>query len=221
MYIYIETLILYMVLFFSGATGAFVNEVQESFSTIAELKRLFLYSIPSLALIWYMLLRVKSLSHWDIKPGKKDLVCGLVTFLSLIIIGFVMAFVSSRIISITMQHEAIEQAAVHPPATALQWVVLVISCIVSAYVEESFFRFYILARRDELKLHASYALLLSVALFAICHIYEGPWGFLNSVLSGTLLCFMFLRYKAFHGITIAHGLYNVSVFVINSALIQN
>jgi membrane protease YdiL (CAAX protease family) len=57
-----------------------------------------------------------------------------------------------------------------------------------------------------------------VALFSICHIYEGPWGFLNAVLSSVLLCFMFLRYKSIHGISIAHAMYNIAVYVINTMM---
>jgi membrane protease YdiL (CAAX protease family) len=92
------------------------------------------------------------------------------------------------------------------------------SCILAAYLEESFFRFYILSRRDELKLSAIPAMIVSVALFSICHIYEGPWGFLNAFLSAVILAFVFLRYNALHGIAIAHGLYNIAVYFINAML---
>jgi len=53
-----------------------------------------------------------------------------------------------------------------------------------------------------------------VVLFAVCHIYEGPWGFLNAVISGAILGFVFLRYNSLHGIAAAHALYNISLFVI-------
>jgi len=213
--IYIEFIILYVVLFLSGSAGAAITNAAtgvEGFSATVELARIFLYSIPSLALIWYLLLKVKKAENWDILPGKKDLVSGLVALPCLFITGSVIAFISSYI------GGASAQVLLHSPSTLMEWVILCFSCIFAAYLEESFFRFYILARRDELKLNAPSAMVVSVALFSICHIYEGPWGFLNAALSGTFLCFLFLRYKSLHGIAGGHALYNISVYVINAIL---
>jgi membrane protease YdiL (CAAX protease family) len=53
-------------------------------------------------------------------------------------------------------------------------------------------------------------------LFSVCHLYEGPWGFLNAAISGILLAFIFLRYRSIHGIALAHGLYNVFVYAMNA-----
>jgi len=216
MAVYIEALILYIVLFFSGSVSTAASGPAagtESFSIIWGLTRIFIYSIPSLALIWYLMLKVKKAKKWDIKPGIKDIVPGFLTFSCLLIIGLSTAFVSSYIGGTTAQVSFVL------PTTAFGWVVLSVSCLSAAYLEESFFRFYLLARREELHLRPSAALTVSVALFSICHIYEGPWGFLNAAISGTLLGFVFLRYRSLHGIAIAHSLYNISVYVINSTLV--
>ena len=210
--IYIEALILYVVLFFSRSTGLFVSGGTQGFPITAELVRIFAYTIPSLALIWYLLLKARSLSSWGIRPGKKDILSGLITLPSLLITGFIIAFISSNTGGTSAQ------ALLYVPATVPEWMVLCFSCVSAAYLEESFFRFYLLVRREELKLGAASALVFSVALFSICHIYEGPWGFLNSVLSGTFLSLVFLCYKSLHGIAIAHGLYNIAVYVLNAAL---
>jgi membrane protease YdiL (CAAX protease family) len=212
MYIYIETIILYIILFFSWQAGMSASAAQEGFSATAELTRLFIHAIPSLVLIWYLLLRVKKLKDWDIIPGRKDLVSGMIAFPCLLAIGLVIAFAS------TFMSGTSEQSALLVPNTVFEWIVLCTYCITAAYLEESFFRFYLLSRRKELRMKASWALVFSVALFSICHIYEGPWGFLNAVLAGTVLAFLFLRYKSLHGIAIAHGLYNIAVYVINSTL---
>jgi len=209
--IYIEALLLYIILFFSGAAGAIVNaSTPEGFSAGREFVRIFLHSIPSLALVWYLLLKVKKAKYWNIKPGKKDVVSFLITFPCLLITGFAVSFISSFMgeTTITLTY----------PSTVFGWIILSFSCILAAYLEESFFRFYLLSRRDELKLSAVSALILSVALFSICHVYEGPWGFLNSFFSAVILAFIFLRYEALHGIAFAHGLYNIAAYVINSQL---
>jgi membrane protease YdiL (CAAX protease family) len=101
-----------------------------------------------------------------------------------------------------------------PPQDAVSWVILAFSCLSTAYLEESFFRFYLLSKRTDMGIGPNRAVLVSVLLFSICHIYEGPWGFLNSALSGTVLAFVFLRFRSLHGISLAHAIYNVLVYVL-------
>jgi len=213
--IYLEAIILYIVLFLSGTASFLINTpqvTQAGFSITAVLSGIFLRTIPSLALIWFVLLKKKKLKDWGIQPGIKDLISCVITFPCLLIIGFTVTYISSKIGESSLQIKLVS------PATGSGWVVLGLSCLLAAYLEESFFRFYLLARRNELRLTAVYALVFSVSLFSICHIYEGPWGFLNAVLSSTLLCFMFLRYKSLHGISIAHAMYNIAVYAINTMM---
>jgi membrane protease YdiL (CAAX protease family) len=62
------------------------------------------------------------------------------------------------------------------------------------------------------------AVLASTLLFAFCHVYEGPWGFLNAALSGVILAFLFLRFRSLHGIAIAHAMYNIFVYALGAVL---
>ena len=208
--IYVEAIILYIVLFLSGSAAQFTGTAagMDSFSSAKEIAKILFYFIPSLALIWYLLIKAWKLEFWAIRPGRKDITACLITLPILLITGFVISYISSKTNGIT------SQTALYSPGSSLEWVILCFSCVFSAYLEESYFRFYILTRREELNLNATSALVLSVALFSVCHIYEGPWGFLNAVLSGTFLAFIFLRYNSLHGIAIAHALYNISVFVL-------
>jgi len=210
--IYIESIILYIVLFFqrSVVSTTAVTGENPSFSITAELVRILIYSIPSLALIWYLLLKAKPLKDWEIAPGKKDLFCCLITLPVLLTTGLAIAFISSYMSSPS------GQVLPQSPSTPAGWIVLAFSLIITAYTEESFFRFYLLSRKDEFKINASQASIVSVLSFSICHIYEGPWGFLNAALSGAFLCFIFLRYNSIHGISIAHGFYNIAVYAINT-----
>ena len=213
--IYIEALILYIVLFFAGSAGVIVNAPQEAgdFSVYRELYRIFLYSIPSIALIWYLVLRGKKPKNTLIKLCKNDLFSGLIALPCLLLTGFIVALIPSFFGSYSTSLPSL-------PSTVIEWVVLCFSCIFAAYLEESYFRYYLLSKRKEMKMGQLQALLFSTALFSICHIYEGPWGFLNSVISAAVLSFIYLRYQTFHGIAIAHGLYNIAVYVINTLLIM-
>jgi len=203
-----ETLILYIVLFFSGSAAFVINGAQNvDFSTSAQIAGIFLHSLPSLALIWLLILKAKKIEDCNIKPGRKDLISAFITLPCLLLIAVVISFVSSYI------GGSQARLSLNSPSTAAGWVILCLSCISAAYLEESYFRYYLLTKRDELHLNASSALVLSTALFSICHIYEGPWGVLNAALSGAFLCFIFLRFNSLHGIAIAHGLYNILIFM--------
>ena len=207
----VESLILYAVLFLRFSYGAAPPAEPAEFSAAAEIARIFGYNIPSLALIWYLLLKVKSLKKWGVSyPQKKDILPAALSFPALILIGFSISIVSQQFAEIP------PEPGVLPPQSVFAWIVLVISCISSAYLEESFFRFYLLSKRVELKIGPHRAVLLSTLVFSICHIYEGPWGFLNAALSGMFLAIMFMRYKSLHGISIAHAMYNILVYVLGS-----
>ena len=204
---FIEPLILYAVLFFRISAGPSGESVE--FSAAAELVRIFLYNIPSLALIWYLLLKVKSLKEWDIMPGKRDLMPIALALPALILIGLTISLVS-HVDGIPSGSRFL------PPQTAVTWVILIISCVSTAYLEESFFRFYLLSKRDAMGLGPHRAILISTMVFASCHIYEGPWGFLNAALSGIVLAYIFLRFRSLHGIAVSHAMYNIAVYAMGS-----
>jgi uncharacterized protein len=203
----IEPFILYWVLFFRFSAGNANKEVME-FTWTAETGRILMYTLPSLTLVWYLLLRVKSLKEMGITlPRKKDFIVASLAFAALTLIGVTISLVSAQ-----FGESALLQSL--SPQTAAGWAVLIVSCVSSAYLEESFFRFYLLSKKEEMGLGPMGAALGSTMLFSICHIYEGPWGFLNSALSGLVLAFTFLRFRSLHGIAVAHALYNILAYVL-------
>jgi hypothetical protein len=171
---------------------------------MAEIANILLFCIPSIALIWYLILKTKKTDIWAIKTGKKDIVCALVTLPFLLLTGIIITVISAYAGGTSIK--------INSPSTAIEWLIVCISCICFAYLEESYFRYYLLTKRKELNLNAPSALVLSAAMFSVCHIYAGPWSFLNAAISGTFLGFIFLRYNSFHGIAIAHGLYNIIAY---------
>jgi uncharacterized protein len=204
----IEPFILYWVLFFRIPAGGAYGEVPE-FTWTAETGRILMYTLPALTLVWYLLLRVKSLREMGITfPRKKDFAVASLAFAALTLIGVTISLVSVQF------GEAVALRQYLIPQTAPGWAVLAVSCVSSAYLEESFFRFYLLSKREEMGLGPLGAALGSTMLFSICHIYEGPWGFLNAALSGLVLAFAFLRFRSLHGVAIAHALYNVLAYVL-------
>jgi membrane protease YdiL (CAAX protease family) len=198
-----------VVLFLSGVSGRPPGGYIITFSIASELARMILYNAPSLALLWYLMLKARSFRDWGVAlPGKKDLIPAVICLPSILIIGITIAIVNSFFSEPGME------PVIFPPSSVPGWVILCISCISTGYLEESYFRFYLISRREELNLSSAGALILSTAAFSVCHIYEGPWGFLNSVLAGLVFSFLFLRYNSLHGIAIAHGLYNIIAYIV-------
>ena len=179
-----------------------------SFSIPLLIFTLLIYCIPSLILIWFLLYRKKKPEYRLNKPKINDLYSGIITLPALLLTGFLISLISV----ITDTIPAVPLIA--SPSTPAGWVTLCVYCLFSAYLEESYFRFYLLSKKDELRLTVPFALVISSLLFGICHIYEGHWGFLNAFLAGLLLGGIFLKYRTIHGIAIAHALYNITAFLL-------
>jgi len=207
---FIEPFILYWVLFFRIPAGNALGDAAE-FSIAAEAVRILLYTLPSLALVWYLLLKEKSLKAMGVRlPQKKDFIVAALAFSALTLIGVTISLVSAKFGETAALRQSLS------PKTVTAWAVLVISCVSSAYLEESYFRFYLFSKKEEMGLGPHRAVLVSTLLFSVCHIYEGPWGFLNAALSGVVLAYVFLRFRSLHGIAAAHALYNILAYVLQA-----
>ena len=231
-----EALILYFVLFFPSyytpdfaAETVFVESI--SFSVLRELARTLTYSIPSLALLWYLItnkkgftgpdgnlryanlsLSVRRLGFPDFNiPGKKDLVPFVIGLPVLILIGFGISLLISFFTEFSGLPPKIEG-----PATVSGWIVMILSCFFTGYLEESYFRYYLLTKLQNLFARDMFRIIISTILFSLCHLYEGPWGILNAVLAGILLSVLFIRFKSLHGVAWAHGAYNIFVYIMGS-----
>ena len=211
--IYIEALILFILLFFSVQAGVFAGLTAPAGAfEVTELAKIFLYYLPCLALIWYLLLKVHKVKIQVFRFEKKDLISGFITFPGLLLIGLGVTFLSIKI------GAASAQISLYSPSSVPGWIQLCFTCIFSAYLEESFFRYYLLSQKEKFGLGSASALVLSVVLFSSIHFNAGPWSILNSALCGTFLGLVFLRYKTLHGIAIAHSLYNICAFILNTMI---
>jgi len=208
---FVEPLILYWVIFLRVSAGAVAPGEPVEFSASAEIARMLLYTVPSLCLVWYLMLRAKGLKEWGVAlPQKNDAISAGLAFPALFLIGLTISQVSPHFREIPAGPRFL------PPQTAVSWAILTLSCLASAYLEESYFRMYLLAKREDMGIGTHRAVLVSTLMFSICHAYEGPWGFLNSALSGVLLAFIFLRFRSLHGVAAAHALYNLVVYALGT-----
>ena len=211
-----EALILYFVLFFPGTFAAPVtggNLEVISFSIIRELSRILVYILPALALIWYLILKKKSLAAYGpppLKVEKRDLIIFAAVLPGIISI----ALFVNLLISLFSQNLGLPPPpALEGPVNTLGWIVLVIGCLGTGYLEETYFRYYLLTKLEKLIPQTVLRVIFATALFAICHMYKGPWAVLNAALAGLFLSAVFIRFRSLHGIAWAHAAYNFFVFV--------
>lgn len=105
------------------------------------------------------------------------------------------------------------------PEGAAEIAVMAVSCIAAAYLEEAFFRVFLLRR---LLAHGAggsdtggfSASLVSAALFAACHGWEGAAGIVGAFLSGLFLNYWITRTKSLSGAAVSHAAYNIAVYLL-------
>ena len=211
-----EPLILYFVLFFpgvfiSGFSGAGEAIDTIPFLTFHELGRTLTYTIPSIVLVWYIIGKKKLLALISRRFRKKDFFAFATGLFGL----FVISMGISLLVSIFFRYfDLAPPPKIEAPVNYAGWIVLVFSCLGTGYLEESFFRYYLLTKYEKTVPQTAIRVIFSTFLFSLCHIYEGPGGFINSVLAGILLSTLFIRYRSLHGVAWAHSAYNILVYVM-------
>ena len=109
--------------------------------------------------------------------------------------------------------DLIPQIIIQAPDNIFGWIILIFSCIGLAYLEESYFRFYLLKKFESSILFTPLRIIFPALLFAISHAWEGIPGMINAFLAGIFLSILFIKYKSLHGISLAHACYNLFVYV--------
>ncbi|GHT73378.1 hypothetical protein FACS1894124_1650 [Spirochaetia bacterium] len=206
----LEPFIIYAVLFFpgfiSGGGIAGDPEAPVQFSVMQELARIAGYNIPSFLLIWYLSF-LNRRKPFPVKVQSADFLSLAIALPGLLGIGLALYHITPVF---TPAPPVITIAAPHGTAAIL---VMILSCFTTGYLEETYFRHYLLTWFRNQGLHPVLGIGISVLLFSLCHVYEGLWGVLNAALAGTLLALVYKRYGRLHGLAWAHGLYNAFVYV--------
>jgi membrane protease YdiL (CAAX protease family) len=184
-----------------------------------ELSRIFGYTIPSLLLLWYIFF-IKGKKIFPKKNLSGDFQSLMIALPGLLGIGLGISVLSSILPG------AGTAAIMEAPGGPGAWLLMILSCFGTGYLEETYFRHYLLGRSWEpddgglpaglsalrAKAGAVPGIAASTALFSVCHIYEGPWGMANAALAGILLSLIYTHYGAVHGLAWAHGVYNIFIY---------
>lgn len=204
--IVLEPLILYGILFLPGALHHEPPAELAVFSVSREIIRIVAYNLPALALIWY-LQRKPGRSARVFLPGLQDLFTFLVVFPALILTGICVSRIAALFPEIPQGFK------IEAPGDMSGYVVVFLSCVSTGYLEESYFRYYLGGKIEKFGLRPWAFVLISTVLFSLCHVYEGPWGTMNSVLAAMILALAYIRFHGLHGLALAHGFYNIVVYL--------
>ena len=206
-----EALILYLILFFPEFTSIGYPTIESiPFSVAFAINRTICYTLPALALLWYIILGKKSLSFIkQEKPCRQDVFSLAIGLAGLITIAIT---ISSLISFLSRTYGLAMPPRMEAPVNIVGWCVMVILCTGTGYLEETYFRYYLLTRLETYNLPSK--VIFSTMLFAFCHIHDGLFAVLNALLAGLFLSLLFIRYRSLHGIALAHGFYNIFVYTM-------
>ncbi len=172
------------------------------------LSRTLLNDAPAVVLVLFFLIGRKRPEERGVpRPGKRDALIALAALGALVLIAAATGFLASLLPG----GEAV--AGIEAPRTLPGWAVVLVSCAVTGYLEEGFFRAYVITRLGDIGVEGLRAVVVSVVLFSLCHLYEGPWGVVNAAMAGSALSVAFIRGRSLHGPAWAHGAYNAFVYL--------
>ena len=93
--------------------------------------------------------------------------------------------------------------------------ILLVTVRAAAWVEELFFRAYLLTRSEQAGISQAPAILLATLLFAAGHTWQGPEATIVSAAAGIALGVIWFRTKRVAPLVLGHGIYNVLVLLIS------
>ncbi|MDR2149674.1 MAG: CPBP family intramembrane metalloprotease [Spirochaetaceae bacterium] len=189
----LEPVLLYMFLFFPGvfADG---TPALSFFSIHALINRILLFYLPALFVLWFLLYRFHKLKKEEVYPCRRDIGVFITTFTLLLCLQWFVQCLFPVDALTTLRFSG----------TFIHYCSMVFLFLCAGYLEEGYFRFYLLRNNKKPSL-----IIFSTVLFALCHRSQGVPGMFNAACAGFLLSVIFKRSHSLHGIALAHGLYNI------------
>jgi membrane protease YdiL (CAAX protease family) len=221
-------LVIYALFFFPDSSHVqslftSVSETVLPFSAFNELFQILVFYIPALALVLYFCLQhtpdlklKESLSTGRtnaLTSYFKFTVCVILCTAGLLLAGS-LTIVAENFLSKVEDFPGTLTPVVETPSGVFAVSVMALSCIVAAYLEESFFRLLLYRRLLTVGLQKAQAILTASLLFALCHAWQGFWGMSGAFLSGIFLGFLFAQRESLNLIALSHALYNIIVYML-------
>jgi len=176
--------------------------------------------VPQVLLLLYLILRnvgdsrSESLADYGlVRLSFASLVRALIAFAAIYLALVPLLFGMSRLAAY-LPPFLVDQVHWRLTNTSLLPVVF-LTCTLTGYSEELYFRAYLLTVLQGFGLSPGLAIAASTLLFALGHLYEGLAGFLGTMVIGIILSLLYLRRRDLHSIALAHGLYNFTALLLS------
>jgi membrane protease YdiL (CAAX protease family) len=144
------------------------------------------------------------------KPGTSDAVPFFLSLGSLLLTGLLVWLLGRFLPSVLPAEDFI----LVKPEGIIEWIKIIIFCLLIGYWEEGFFRMYFLTVCARARIQKYVSVLFSTLIFAFCHNYEGIPGMINAGVAGVLLSAIYLKTESYHGIALAHAVYNILAYIL-------
>jgi membrane protease YdiL (CAAX protease family) len=99
------------------------------------------------------------------------------------------------------------------PDGMIDWLTLIVACIASGFTQELIFRGYLIPRFECLLRSTWVALLVTTALFASYHVYQGTSGTVGAAAIGFVYAIAFCLLRRLWPLCVAHSLHNILVWL--------
>ncbi len=214
----IEPALLFAVIFLPGfLTQAVMTADPEMFNNGVLLFFYIITALPQALLILYFIFRDKHISPeiYGIRSLNLKTIVLSIPALGGVFLMLIPIFILNAVIYLFGEFPQLEGVDWRFTNFSLFPVVL-ISCLVTGYLEELYFRSYLTTRMTFEGIPRTKIIILVNILFAAGHLYQGIAGLAGTFIIGIYLTFLFFKSRNIHLIAITHGLYNFSILILSS-----
>lgn len=210
-----EPLLLFLLIFFPGYLMQSPRTVDPAlFNSLSFNIFYILTAGPQLILVVYLMMRTPDI------PGRKF---GLVRFKRIYPLKALAGTARILLVLVPLYiiYAVLVSRGIIPELPGMTWSftnkamipVVLFTCLVTGYLEESYFRSYLITWGEKRGIGKAGLILGINTLFAAGHLYQGLLGFLATFLIGILLTLQFLKNRNLHLISWSHGYYNFIVLM--------
>lgn len=199
---------LFWLLFLSGISTPGVGAAPLPFDASREMAGILFFDAPAILLLLYLAkTTARRPVEWLRGPKRIDLLVAAAASVALALVAAGIGLIAAAV-------EGAPPNFLARPGDPLGWTAAAATCLSTGYLEEVFFRAYLRDRLRDAGIDGPRAIAVSVSLFAVCHLYEGPWGLLNALCAALLLTAAFAFRRSVHAPAWAHGAYNLFAYVM-------
>jgi membrane protease YdiL (CAAX protease family) len=174
--------------------------------------------VPAGALLAYLMSRAEGLAAFGVRIGlRPSELAGALVLLGIAWLVALLPDLATRILAPAAEapNNPLLEGLGRPSTSPLLLIpVVLLSCLATGYVEELYFRVYLLRRLAQGGFRGWDSILFSSLLFGLAHGSQGPLGALVASLLGAIFALRWRAARSWHEIALGHAFYDFSVLLV-------